>query len=195
MAAIWTHPVDLDALNEMSRNTAVAHLGIRFSAFGDDWLAAEMSVDDRTVQPMRILHGGVSVVLAESVGSTAANLCLRSSTQRAVGAEVNARTVQPMGILHGGVSVALAETVGSTASYLCIDESLWRAVGIEINANHLRMARSGLVTGTARPLSLGSRLQVWEIRITQDVTLVCISRLTMAVLDGARGAQRPASPP
>jgi 1,4-dihydroxy-2-naphthoyl-CoA hydrolase len=98
---------------------------------------------------------------------------------------VDARTVQPMGILHGGASAALAETLGSVAATLCIDARLKLAVGLEINANHIRPVRPGTtVTGVAGPIHLGGSTQVWEIRITNEQDrLVCISRLTLAVLD------------
>jgi 1,4-dihydroxy-2-naphthoyl-CoA hydrolase len=97
---------------------------------------------------------------------------------------VDHRTVQPMGILHGGASVALAETLGSIAANLVIDSKKKYCVGLDINANHIRAAKRGLVTGVAKPLHLGSSTQVWSIEITNEETkLVCISRLTMAVLD------------
>src|SRR5579864_837211 len=97
---------------------------------------------------------------------------------------VTATTHQPQGILHGGASVALAETVGSLAANLCVDREKYLCVGQEINANHLRPASSGRVTGTARPFHIGGRSQVWgiEIRDEQD-KLVCVSRLTMAVVE------------
>lgn len=96
---------------------------------------------------------------------------------------VDHRTVQPMNLLHGGASMALAETLGSIAANLVVDPATHYCVGLEINGNHTRSARSGLVTGTATPLHLGSSTQVWsiEIRDEQD-RLVCISRHTMAVL-------------
>jgi 1,4-dihydroxy-2-naphthoyl-CoA hydrolase len=95
---------------------------------------------------------------------------------------VDARTVQPFGLLHGGASVALAETLGSIAGQCAVrDEG--RVVGLEINANHVRGARGGVVTGTARPVHVGSTTQVWEIRIENEAgALVCLSRLTLAVL-------------
>jgi 1,4-dihydroxy-2-naphthoyl-CoA hydrolase len=96
---------------------------------------------------------------------------------------VDARTHQPYGLLHGGASVALAETLGSLAAMMCADASREVAVGLDINANHLRAVTSGLVTGTARPLHVGRSTQVWEIRIEDAAgKLVCISRLTMAVV-------------
>jgi 1,4-dihydroxy-2-naphthoyl-CoA hydrolase len=97
---------------------------------------------------------------------------------------VNSHTHQPMGILHGGASVALAETVGSLAANLCVDVEKYVCVGQEINANHLRPAASGLVTGTARPFHIGSKSQVWGIEIRdENEKLVCVSRLTMAVVE------------
>ncbi len=96
---------------------------------------------------------------------------------------VDARTHQPYGLLHGGASAALAETLGSTGGMLVLDPAQSVVVGLEINANHLRAVKSGVVTGTARPLHLGRSTQVWEIRIEDEQQrLVCISRLTLAVV-------------
>jgi 1,4-dihydroxy-2-naphthoyl-CoA hydrolase len=99
---------------------------------------------------------------------------------------VDARTHQPAGVLHGGASLALAESVGSVGANLCVDMTTHVCVGQEINANHLRPIASGLVTATGRPWHVGSRSQVWHIEIADgNGKLVCVSRLTMAVL--ARG--------
>lgn len=97
---------------------------------------------------------------------------------------VDRRTHQPMGLLHGGASVALAETLGSVAATLCVDDSKQFCVGLEINANHLKGIREGEVTGVARPIHIGKKTQVWEIRISNSESeLICISRITIAVLD------------
>ncbi len=98
---------------------------------------------------------------------------------------VDARTRQPFGLLHGGASVALAESLGSLAGNLCLDSSQM-AVGLDINANHVRAVTAGTVTGTARALHIGRSTQVWEIRIEDEHgRLVCISRLTLAVVPRA----------
>jgi 1,4-dihydroxy-2-naphthoyl-CoA hydrolase len=100
---------------------------------------------------------------------------------------VDARTIQPYGLLHGGASVALAETLGSMGAAMCVDAADYQCVGQEINANHVRAARSGLVTGTARPIHIGGRTHVWGIDIVNEANkLVCVSRITMAVIK--RGA-------
>ena len=131
-------PPDLATLNALSRNTAMEPLGIVFTEVGHDFIRATMPVDERTRQPY--------------------------------------------GLLHGGASVLLAETLGSSAGMLCVGEDE-ACVGIEINANHLRGVREGLVTGTARPLHVGGRTQVWEIRIEDERhRLVCVSRITLAVI-------------
>lgn len=97
---------------------------------------------------------------------------------------VEDRTHQPHGILHGGASVALAETLGSYASMLTTDLDKYLCLGQEINANHIRGVASGFVIGTARPIHLGRRSHVWDIRIVDERDkLVCISRLTMAVVE------------
>ncbi|HYB64909.1 MAG TPA: hotdog fold thioesterase [Steroidobacteraceae bacterium] len=96
---------------------------------------------------------------------------------------VNERTHQPFGVLHGGASVTLAETVGSIAAMLCVDQS-YMVLGQDINANHLRSISSGLVTATARPFHLGRSSHVWHIEIRDEQErLVCVSRLTMAVVE------------
>tara|TARA_X000000950_G_C13377866_1_gene443116 strand:- start:93 stop:530 length:438 start_codon:yes stop_codon:yes gene_type:complete len=95
---------------------------------------------------------------------------------------VNKNTKQPFGLLHGGASVTLAETLGSIAANMCIEENK-NAVGLEINANHLKAVRDGFVEGTAKIIHLGKRTQVWEIKITNNEQISCISRLTMAVVD------------
>jgi 1,4-dihydroxy-2-naphthoyl-CoA hydrolase len=96
---------------------------------------------------------------------------------------VDHRTHQPMGLLHGGASVALAETLGSVAAHCAIDLTKFYCVGLEINANHLKAAREGFVYGTARAIHVGRSTQVWEIRIENEKKeLVCISRITMAIL-------------
>ncbi|QHT67028.1 hotdog fold thioesterase [Rhodocytophaga rosea] len=97
---------------------------------------------------------------------------------------VDNRTKQPFGLLHGGASVALAETLGSLAAHLSVDTSKQFCVGLEINANHIKGVSSGFVHGKATAIHLGRQTHVWEIRITNDAgQLVCISRITMAVLD------------
>lgn len=137
--SIWSRPYTLDDLHRITAPMA-KHIGIEFIELGEDYVKARMPVDDRTRQPY--------------------------------------------GILHGGASVALAETIGSTGAMLVIDSTKYRCVGQEINANHVRAVASGHVIGTARPLHIGRRSQVWEIRIADEQDrLVCISRLTMAVLE------------
>ncbi len=97
---------------------------------------------------------------------------------------VDHRTHQPYGVLHGGASAALAETLGSVGSALVIDTEKYICVGLEINANHIRSVKDGEVTGVATPIHLGRSTHVWEIRITdKNEKLVCISRLTVAILD------------
>lgn len=142
---IWFSTPDEMALPAMAAGTMIEHLGIEFIELGDDFLRARMPVDQRTIQPARLLHGGASV--------------------------------------------ALAETLGSAASFLCIDPGRFDVVGLEINANHIRSMRSGWVIGTARPVHLGRSTHVWDIRIVdEDDRLICIARLTMAIVDRDRHA-------
>ena len=141
---MFTTSVTLDALHNMSTNTVANHLGIEFTEIGDDYIVARMPVDRRT-------H-------------------------------------QPFGILHGGASVVLAETLGSIASFLCLkDPAKQHAVGLEINANHIRSVKTGFVYGKVTPIHVGRSTQVWDIRITNEENkLVCISRLTVAIVDANR---------
>ena len=100
---------------------------------------------------------------------------------------VDERTRQPYGLLHGGASVALAETLGSIASALVVDHTKMMCVGLEINANHVRSAKEGFVFGTCKPVHLGGSTHVWDIRITDaSDRLICISRLTVAILKRVR---------
>ena len=89
MSAIWTRPLSVEILTAVHVNTTVAHLGIEFLEVGDDFLRARAPVDARTRQPMGILHGGVSVLLAEALGSCGAAWAAPEG-HRAVGLEINA---------------------------------------------------------------------------------------------------------
>jgi 1,4-dihydroxy-2-naphthoyl-CoA hydrolase len=96
---------------------------------------------------------------------------------------VDHRTHQPYGLLHGGASCVLAETAGSVGAHLVVDADKFYCVGLEINANHIRSVKKGFVTATAYPLHIGASTQVWDIKIHDDRDkLICISRLTVAVL-------------
>src|SRR3989338_10425085 len=86
---IWQMEVTLALVNERSRNTMIPHLGIEFIDLGDDYLTARMPVDHRTIQPLGIMHGGASCVLAETVGSTAANFCVDPALHYCVGLDIN----------------------------------------------------------------------------------------------------------
>ncbi|WAC62540.1 hotdog fold thioesterase [Pseudoxanthomonas sp. SL93] len=96
-------PVDLAALNAFARDSLVSHLGIVMTEAGEDWLRATMPVDRRTVQPFGILHGGASVVLAETLGSMAGNLCVDTTKEMVVGLEINANHLRAMrdGVVTG----------------------------------------------------------------------------------------------
>ncbi|HVD96971.1 MAG TPA: hotdog fold thioesterase [Cytophagaceae bacterium] len=132
--------IQISELNKLSSNTIAQQLGIEFTATGKDFISGKMPVDHRT-------H-------------------------------------QPMGLLHGGASVVLAETLGSVGSFLCVDQEKQYCVGLEINANHVKAVRGGYVYGKALLLHAGKKTHIWDIRITNErEELVCISRLTVAVID------------
>ena len=106
MVTIWKVPVDIEELNRRAQHTLCSHLGIRFIEVGGDFLKATMPVDEKTKQPMGILHGGASCALAETVGSAAANYCLDPQHQVAVGLEININHLRPM---YSGVITAIAK--------------------------------------------------------------------------------------
>ncbi len=143
---IWFAEPNIEDARASQAGLLAPHLGIEMIEFGPDFLRGTMPVAPHTRQPIGYLHGGASLVLAETLGSVAANF------------------------------------VVDRAKFLCL--------GQEINANHLRPVSDGLVVGTARPFHLGARSQVWSIEIRDPrERLVCISRLTVAVLDRRPGTE------
>jgi uncharacterized protein (TIGR00369 family) len=100
---IWKVEMDLKSLAERGKNTLIDHAGIEFIEFGDDFLMARMPVDHRTKQPLGIMHGGASCVLAETVGSTAANCCVDPEESYCVGLEINTNHIRSIreGFVYG----------------------------------------------------------------------------------------------
>ena len=92
--SIWRQPISLDELNRYQQQTLVTHLGIRYTEAGDDYLKASMPVDERTRQPAGILHGGASATLAETLGSTGANLVVDRDKMLCVGLELNCNHIR-----------------------------------------------------------------------------------------------------
>jgi len=87
--SIWKTKIDLELLNARCRHTLMEHLGIEFVEVGDNFLTAKMPVDQRTKQPIGILHGGATCALAETVGSSAANFCVDMDKHYCVGLDIN----------------------------------------------------------------------------------------------------------
>ena len=136
---MWKNKYTIEECNKMCENTIHESLGIKLTEIGPDFIKGTMPVDNRTVQPFRLLHGGASVVLAESLGSI--------------------------------------------ASLMMIDHNKSISVGLDVNANHVRAMKSGIVTGTAKPINIGGKIHIWEIKLTNEKDkLVCIARLTVTVL-------------
>ena len=135
---IWKKKINLKNINDSMKNTMAQFLEINIEEVGDNFIRASMPV--------------------------------------------NEKTIQPFGILHGGASVALAETIGSVASNLCLNDDHY-AVGLDINANHIKSVKDSFVEAITKPIHLGRSTHVWEIKITQNDKLICISRLTTAVLE------------
>ncbi|WP_246070023.1 hotdog fold thioesterase [Mangrovivirga cuniculi] len=140
MTATFHPDIKIADLNEQIQDTMISTIGIEFTQITESFLEGKMPVDSRTVQPMRLLHGGASVTLAE--------------------------------------------TLGSMASQLVTDQTKQYCVGLEINANHIRSAISGFVYGRAKALHMGRKTHIWSIEIkNEEEKLVCVSRLTVAVID------------
>lgn len=93
---IWHGDISVQNVNERGKNTMSEHLGIEFTEIGEDFLTARMPVDHRTKQPAGIMHGGASCVLAETVGSTAANCCVDREKFYCVGLDINTNHIRPM---------------------------------------------------------------------------------------------------
>lgn len=143
--SIWFKPYILEEIATLTNKHLTRHLGIELQELGEDYIRARMPVDERTKMPFGLLHGGASCVLAESLASWAA--------------------------------------------FLCIDPQRQNMVGLEINANHIRSVAGGWVSGICKPLHRGRSTQVWDVRIEdEDGKLVCISRVTMAILEREKTA-------
>ncbi|MGF1841741.1 hotdog fold thioesterase [Vibrio clamense] len=93
--SIWKKPIDLERLNATSKNTLIEHLNIIYTDYTDNSLSASMPVCSFTQQPLGMLHGGASVVLAETLGSLAANFCVGDDAY-CVGLDINANHVRSM---------------------------------------------------------------------------------------------------
>jgi len=137
---MYKNTLTLAQVKAWCQNTMMEHLGIEITEAGEGYLCGKMPVDHRTHQPMGLLHGGASVVLAESLASMGA-------------------------ALH-------------------VDLTKKACVGLEINANHIRGIRQGWVYAKASAIHIGRSTQVWETKLTNEAgELVCISRMTVAVID------------
>ena len=117
--SIWIKPMSLPLLNQLNAQTAAAHLGIEITEIGDDFLRGRVPVDERTRQPCGILHGGVSVVLAETLGSIGAFYACPEG-QHGVGLDINANHLRACA--SGWVSgTARAVHLGRTTQVWQID--------------------------------------------------------------------------
>jgi 1,4-dihydroxy-2-naphthoyl-CoA hydrolase len=106
MATLWRTDATLEVMRERCRNTLAEYLGIELTELGADYLTGTMRVDHRTCQPMRLLHGGASVALAETLGSLAANAANSDPERHFVGQEINANHLRP--VPEGGLVIGTA---------------------------------------------------------------------------------------
>lgn len=102
MSNIWFETPKIEVLNRQMENTACSNLGIQITEIGDDFVVGTMPADARTFQPMGLIHGGSNVLLAETLGSMAANCCIDLSQQYCVGQEINANHIR--GVRSGTVT-------------------------------------------------------------------------------------------
>ncbi len=103
---IWKTPLTIEDLQKRCANTFISHLKIVFTEVGNDYLKAEMPMGPYLMQPMGIMHGGVSCSLAETVGSAAANYCVDAKTHYCVGLDINTNHIRPV---TSGVLTATAK--------------------------------------------------------------------------------------
>lgn len=136
--AIWKTAINLDELNKMSRNTLVEHLNIIYCDITDNSLSATMPVCSFTHQPMKILHGGASVVLAETIGSVAANYCV-SHDYYCVGLDINANHIRTV---REGVVMGTA-----TPIHIGVTTQVWQ---INITDERKRLVCSSRLTMAVR---------------------------------------------
>lgn len=120
-----------------NQNNMVGHVGIEFTEVGEDYIKGKMPVDKRTHQPMGLLHGGASVVLAETLGSAAANLCVDNSTHYCVGLAINSNHLRGIreGYVYGKATIV---HLGRTTQVWQID--ITNEEGKMVNVSRLTMA-------------------------------------------------------
>ncbi len=138
--SIWFTPPNLDELNRIHENTAVSALGIRITSVGEDSLSGTMPVDERTKQPWGLLHGGASVLLAETLGSAASMCCVDAAQWLCVGIDVNANHVRGV---RDGIVTGIAQPV-----HLGRSLHVW---GIEMRARDARLVCIARLTVTVIP--------------------------------------------
>ena len=130
----------LIVFNKVNKNTLMQHLNIEFIDIGKDFLKAKMPINSNVHQPDKVLHGGATV--------------------------------------------ALAESVGSAASYIFINPITHTIRGLEISANHVRSAKKGNIYATARPIHIGKKTHLWEIKvIDENDMLISHCKLTNIVIE------------
>ncbi|MDA0148322.1 hotdog fold thioesterase [Vibrio sp. LaRot3] len=115
--SIWKREIDLQRLNQTSKNTLIEHLQIEYSQVGEDFIQATMPVCHFTHQPLGMLHGGASVVLAETLGSVAANFCVTEESY-CVGLDINANHVRAM---RSGMVIGTAKPI-----HLGVSTQVWQ---------------------------------------------------------------------
>ncbi|AYV24721.1 MULTISPECIES: hotdog fold thioesterase [Vibrio] len=143
--SIWKKNISLEALNRTSKNTLIEHLQIEYTAFTDDTLSATMPVSSITHQPLGMLHGGASVVLAETLGSLAANYCV-DNDHYCVGLDINANHVRAM---RSGFVIGTARPI-----HLGVSTQVWQ---IDITDEKQRLVCTSRLTIAVKKNKKASR--------------------------------------
>lgn len=135
--SIWHKELSLETINSRNLNTMAYYLGIEFIEIGDDFMTAKMPITERNKQPIGIMHGGASCVLAETVGSNAANFCVDSEKQYCVGLDINTNHIRSV---RSGYVIAIAKPfhLGKSTQVWGID--IFNEENKLVSVNRLTMA-------------------------------------------------------
>lgn len=137
MSQIWVMAVSVEEMNRRGKGTLSDHLGIVFTEVGDDYLAATMPVESKTMQPIGMLHGGATCVLAETVGSAAANYCVDQKLKVCVGLDININHVRAV---RSGTVTGIAHPFHLGKSTQVWEIKVWNEQKLLVAVSRLTMA-------------------------------------------------------
>jgi uncharacterized protein (TIGR00369 family) len=135
--SIWKNPPDIQSINALRIGSMAAHLGIEMTECGEDYLKGRMPVDHRTMQPFGIMHGGASCVLAEHLGSVAANCCVDFDTHLCVGLDINVSHLQ---MAKAGFVTGIATPIRLGTSIQVWEIKIYDENGSQVSWSRLTLA-------------------------------------------------------